>query len=653
MRGNIILLLVVMIPIAAAFLAYLAGRRSDKLRNFTVLIATALTFGICCYLAYGVWQNKSYTLSIPDFCGMGLHLTLDGFRALYCAIASFMWLMTAVFSTEYFEQSSKRHSDRNRYYLFNLLTCGMTLGVLMAADFFTMFIFFEMMSFASYPMVAHEEDVNALRAAGTYLAVAVFGGMVMLMGMFILFATVGTLEISALKGVIGSIGEVNDKRIYLAGALMLVGFGAKAGVFPLHIWLPKAHPVAPAPASALLSGMLTKTGVFGVIAISCSMFSGDMSWGIPLFVLGIVTMFLGAVLALFSVDLKRTLACSSVSQIGFIIVGIAMQSILGVHNAIAIRGTVLHMLNHSMIKLILFMSAGVIYMNAHELNLNDLRGCGRGKPLLTVVFLLGALSIAGIPGTSGYISKTLLHESIVEGIHMLGVGTAGSLLQAGEILFVVTGGLTVAYMCKMLVTIFVEKGLNNGKKQKKYIGKMCALALALPAMLLFASGTFTKFAEGIAEFAEGFMYGHAPEHAVRYFEWMNLKGAVYSVTVGVVVYVFICCGLLRKQKDGTHMHVDAWPSKLDLENLLYRPLVNVVLSIFIFLARLLAPFGARGAGRFYEKYYYLFNPLNPQEKTAAAKHTPAVSFSFGLLLLGVGVCAMLVFAALSAVLYLS
>ena len=656
MRGNILLLLVVLIPTAAAFIAYMAGRRGTNLRNFTVFIAVAMTFGMSCYLAYGVWQNKSYTLSIPDFCGMGLHLTLDGFRALYCVIASLMWLMTAVFSFEYFERSNKRHGDSNhnlklnRYYLFNLLTLGVTLGVLMAADFFTMFIFFEIMSLTSYPMVAHEEDERAIRAAETYLAVAVFGGMVMLMGIFILYSTVGTLEISALKGVIGAIGEANDKKIYLAGALMLVGFGAKAGVFPLHIWLPKAHPVAPAPASAILSGMLTKTGVFGVIAISCNMFLGEVSWGIPLFVLGIVTMLLGAILALLSVDLKRTLACSSVSQIGFIIVGIAMQSVLGTHNALAVRGTVLCMLNHSMIKLILFMSAGVIYMNTHKLKLNDMRGYGRGKPLLTAVFLLGALSIAGIPGTSGYISKTLLHESIIEGIHMLDAGTAHSFLQIGEILFVITGGLTVAYMCKLFITIFIEKGSDNSKKKEKYISKLSTVALALPTVLLLVTGIMTKFAEGIAEFAESFMYGHAPEYAIRYFEWINLKGAVFSVAIGAAVYMLICRGLLRKQQDGTHIYMDAWPSKLDLENLLFRPFVNIVLSIFIFLARLLAPFGAGGAGRFYEKYYYLFNPPNPQEKTAAAKHAPAVSFSFGLLLLGVGICVVLVFEALSAVL---
>ena len=174
---------------------------------------------------------------------------------------------------------------------------------------------------------------------------------------------------------------------------MLFGFGAKAGAFPLHIWLPKAHPVAPAPASALLSGILTKTGIFGILILSCHLFIYDRTWGILIFTIGVLTMFGGALLAVFSVDLKRTLACSSMSQIGFIMVGIGILALLSDKNLLsgilsdtvshmedplevlhAVYGTFLHMVNHSLIKLVLFMAAGVIFMNTHALDLNEIRG---------------------------------------------------------------------------------------------------------------------------------------------------------------------------------------------------------------------------------------------------------------------------------------
>ena len=260
--------------------------------------------------------------------------------------------------------------------------------------------------------VVQDERRESLRAGETYLAIAVMGGLVMLMGLMMLYDLCGTLMIDELKFVTAL--YAGTRRLYVTGGLILFGFAAKAGAFPLHIWLPKAHPVAPAPASALLSGVLTKAGIYGIIVISCEIFRFDLAWGTLILILGVITMFLGALLALFSVDLKRTLACSSVSQIGFILIGIGMQDLLGNESMLAARGTLLHMVNHSMIKLCLFMAAGVVYMNMHALNLNDIRGFGRKKPLLNAIFLMGALGIGGIPLWNGYISKTLLHEAIVE-----------------------------------------------------------------------------------------------------------------------------------------------------------------------------------------------------------------------------------------------
>ena len=282
---------------------------------------------------------------------MGLHFELDGFRLIYLAVALLMWSVSGVFSLEYMAHYKKK----GQYYLFFQATFFATAGVFLSADFYTTFIFFEIMSFTSYVWVAFDEKKESLRAAQTYLAVAVIGGMVMLMGMFLLYDLCGTLRFDELKTAAGEILSGSKRvRLYAAGGLLLFGFGAKAGCFPLHIWLPKAHPVAPAPASALLSGILTKTGIFGIIVVSFGLFGADRGWGFFIACLGLITMFLGALLALFSVNLKRTLACSSVSQIGFILTGIGMGCLLqaaGEDNSLAVRGAFLHMLNHSLFKL--------------------------------------------------------------------------------------------------------------------------------------------------------------------------------------------------------------------------------------------------------------------------------------------------------------
>ncbi|MBR4138421.1 MAG: sodium:proton antiporter, partial [Lachnospiraceae bacterium] len=265
------------------------------------------------------------TYEIMNLCGQGLFLKVDGFRLIYCCIALFMWSVSLLFSKEYFAH----YSHKVRYYGFLLLTMFATLGVFLSADLFTMFIFFEVMSLSSYVWVAQEETEEALKAGVTYLAIAVIGGMVMLMGLFLFNSAVGTLRMDEIYGAVQSVWDEKSTQIYVSGFCMLFGFGAKAGMFPLHFWLPKAHPVAPAPASALLSGILTKCGVFGILVLTAEVFVHNDIWGSVILTLGVLGMFAGAVLAVFSINLKRTRACSSVSQIGFILVGVGMQCFLG------------------------------------------------------------------------------------------------------------------------------------------------------------------------------------------------------------------------------------------------------------------------------------------------------------------------------------
>ena len=574
---------IVFMPIIGALLSYMLGRKSKNGRDWFVKIVAVAEFVLTVLLVMNLENSMGDVISLPGICGMGLHFTVDGFRAIYAAIAAFMWMMTSIFSTEYFGH----YRNRNRYYLFQLVTLGATEAIFLSADLYTTFIFFEVMSMASYVWVAQDERKESLRAGATYLAVAVIGGLVMLMGLFLLYFQAGTLEISKLYE------ACQGKDVYVAAACLFFGFGAKAGAFPLHIWLPKAHPVAPAPASALLSGILTKTGVFGILVISCQILLHDAMWGSFVLIIGLITMFLGAVLAVFSIDFKRTLACSSVSQIGFILVGVGMQGLLGEENALAVRGTFLHMMNHSMFKLVLFMVAGVIFMNLHKLDLNEIRGFGRKKPLLACIYLMGALGIGGVPLWSGYISKTLLHESIVEYIHGLEAGhfaTSMFLLEDVKIfewIFLISGGLTIAYMCKLFVAVFVEKNCDQEvqksyEEKKSYMNISSTLALGSSAILILVFGAFPgSTMDKLADMSQSFMGLSYAGHKVHYFTWTNLKGSVISIVIGAAVYLVIVRGwMMKKQEDGSRIYVNRWSNFFDLENTVYRPvLLNVIPSI--------------------------------------------------------------------------
>ena len=584
MEIAILIYLMVFMPMGAAFVSYLIGRKSKTARDYFVSGIAILEFVLTLLLVMADVGHEGTVVYVPEVCGMGLSFTVDGFRVLYAAIACFMWMCTSVFSKEYFAH----YRNRNRYYLFQLLTLGATAGIFLSGDLYTTFIFFEIMSISSYVWVAHDETAPSMRAAATYLAVAIIGGLTLLMGLFMLYTQTGTLVISDLYE------ACQGKNVYPACLCMLVGFGAKAGAFPLQIWLPKAHPVAPAPASALLSGILTKTGIFGVLVISCQILLHDAVWGAFILVIGLITMFLGALLAVFSIDFKRTLACSSVSQIGFILVGVGMQGLLGEHNEIAIRGTVLHMVNHSLFKLVLFMAAGVIYMNIHKLDLNDIRGFGRKKPLLKFIYLMGALGIGGIPLWSGYISKTLLHESMVEYIHELEGGhildSIFSLhtMENFEWIFLISGGMTIAYMTKLYVAVFVEKNKDAAVQEKydamkKYISPVSAIVLAGAAAIFPIMGALPHMTmDVLADMSEGFMgWDHAGHH-VDYFTWVNLKGSVISIAIGVLLYFGVIRTLLMKKcSDGSHEYINAWWKYMDLEDYFYRPvLLKLLPTVF-------------------------------------------------------------------------
>lgn len=569
MSENSMLAILVFYPFLGALAVWLAGRKKEEARDYLADFVAISEFALMlvCFVQNieGGRVLAYYEYEIPEICGFGLHFVLEGFRYVYGLIAAFMWMMTTILSREYL----KHHANRNRFYLFLLLTLGATMGVFLSADLYTTFVFFEIMSFTSYVWVAQEETKEALQAAATYLAVAIIGGLVMLMGIFLLYHELGTLRMDELLYA----AEIYDKKslLYGAGICLLVGFGAKAGAFPLHIWLPKAHPAAPAPASALLSGILTKTGVFGMLVVSSSLFWHDLAWGELMLGIGVITMFLGALLAVFSIDFKRTLACSSMSQIGFIMVGIGMQGMLGEHNGLAVHGTLLHMVNHSLIKLVLFMAAGVIFMNTHALDLNEIRGFGRKKPLLKGIFLIGALAIGGIPFFGGYISKTLLHESIVE-------YGGGSLMQFVEVVFLCSGGLTIAYMTKIFVAVFVEKNAEEAKQKyydskTRYMNGESGFALTASAVVLFLWGLFPHtLMDKAAMLGEEFMNYMPTEgsvHEVAYFSLTNLKGALISIVFGVLVYLFVVRKLLMR----SGAYVDRWPKWLDVENLLYRPVL--------------------------------------------------------------------------------
>ena len=564
-----LVLLLVFAPFAGALISYMTGLKNEKARDWFVILFTLLELAAAVAAAYRYHAGAAW--QYPGFLVYGLSFKADGFRVVYAVVTALMWAGTTLFAPEYFRHERE---GLNRYWLFVLMTLGATEGVMLSGDLMTSFIFFEILSFTSFTWVIHEQTKEAVRAGYTYLFIAVIGGLVLFMGLALLADTAGTLSFADLKEAAAACPD--KARIRAAGLCILLGFGAKAGMFPVHVWLPKAHPVAPSPASALLSGVLTKVGIYGILMTSLTALTGDSVFGGIVLAAGLITMVLGAVLGVFSVNLKRTLACSSMSQIGFILTGIGMMILLGAAGSeegaeVAMSGLMLHMVNHSLIKLTLFMAAGVVVMNLHTLTLDEIRGFGRNKGMLKLAFALGALGISGVPLMNGYLSKTLLHEGIVEGIHH--IHAISGWLKAAEWIFLFSGGLTFCYMLKLFICIFAEKNADeerqrNFDENRRCMNPLSTLAIVGSSLLcpLLGQPFITKRLAALMT-GSGWIMHFKP------FTLENLKGSAISLAIGAAVYLLAVRGLLKK--DGHYANY--WPAGLDLEDRIYRPLLVKVL----------------------------------------------------------------------------
>jgi len=467
---SVLPLLLVAVPLAGAVLAAAVGKR-ESLRNLLAACFSLGTLGLAIALAVRVLAGSKLSFDFGGFISLpgvfAFRLEVDGLGAVFALLASIAWAAAMIHLADY----SWHEERRTRFYFWMLFSQAMTLGVFLAPDFFTLYIFFELMGLAGYMLVGHNQTAQARAAATKYIYLAVMGGLSLLGGIFLYFYYAGTL------GFTPAAGSAYLEAPFRIGAivLFLVGFGVKAGMVPLHVWLPDAHPAAPSPASAILSGVMIKTGAYGIIRVVMAFFTSPpaaeaapaahgaaaatvggishsvQTLGFAVIWLGLLTMFVGMVLAMFQSDIKRTLAYSSVSQMGYILLGIGCAGYLGTEGAMGLSGAIYHVLNHGLFKACLFLAAGSILFRVHELNMFKLGGLWRKMPLTTLFWCIAALGIMGIPLCNGFVSKTLLHDAILESGRL--AGHAGNLGSAGwfslvEWIFIITSGGTICYILK-------------------------------------------------------------------------------------------------------------------------------------------------------------------------------------------------------------
>ena len=326
-------------------------------------------------------------------------LRTDEPARLFCALTALIFMLVGIYSSSYM----RHEGNEERFHMFYLIVLGMLMGFGFSGNLTTLYLFLEMATLSSVPLVPHSMKKEAVAAAFKYLYYSIAGTSLALVGFFFIYTYGATLEFA--PGGILDAQKIagQEKHMLTATLLTVVGFGAKAGMFPLHAWLPVAHPVAPSPASAILSGVITKIGVFAVLRFTYYLIGADFirgTWAQTAWIsLALFTVVMGSLLAFREPELKRRLAYSSISQVSYILFG------LGTLTAGGLIGALLHTVFHSIAKNALFLIAGAIILKTHKTGVADLRGIGNQMPVTLGCFTLLAVTLAGIPPASGFTSK--------------------------------------------------------------------------------------------------------------------------------------------------------------------------------------------------------------------------------------------------------
>lgn len=468
------LLFPMLLPILAGIVILFSKeiKKNLKLLNNTSIavmaVETLLVF-------WALFEGGSFTLwNLTSTISVAFNI--DGISRLFTALTVVVWLLVGIFATSYM---SHEH-EQSRFFGFYLILEGVLVGLDFSANLITLYIFFELMTLTSLPLVLHERTKEAVMAGLKYLFYSVAGAFLALFGIFFLASVTGDLTFTA-GGVLSAGALAGKEGIFLAAiCCMIIGFGAKAGMFPLHGWLPTAHPVAPAPASAVLSGVITKFGVLAIIRVVYFIVGADAIRGTWVqtvwIVLSLLTVFMGSMLAYKEKVFKKRLAYSTVSQVSYIMFGLSLL------HPVAFVGALSHVIFHSMIKNCLFLSAGSIIVKTGWTKVKDMKGLGRILPVTLTCYTAASLALIGIPPFSGFVSKWYLASGAL-------ASGAGVWAVAGPIILLISALLTAGYLLPITIDGFFpgHDFDESSLEQFKSKGKEQSLLMLIPLVLLGAA----------------------------------------------------------------------------------------------------------------------------------------------------------------------
>lgn len=488
MNASIMMLAAVFFPILLGIILLLVPEISSRNRLLGIVGAGLAITGSLAFFALRSGGAGVRLLNFGD--KLEIYFRLDNMGRIYMVIVMLIWILAGFYSFEYM----KHEKEEKRYFGFYLMMFGVLLALSFAGNMVTYYLFYELMTLLSMPLVMHSKTREAIMGGLKYLFYSLCGAYMVLMGLFFLSKYATTFHFTA-GGVLNrELVAGNEKMLLIVVFFMILGFGVKAGMFPMHAWLPTAHPVAPAPASAVLSGLIVKAGVLGAVRTVYFLFGADFirgTWVQTVWIsLTLVTIFMGSMLAYREKVMKKRLAYSTVSQVSYILFGLALLQTQ------AMTGALLHAVFHAFIKSALFLSAGAIIYKTGKTDVDDMTGIGKEMPVTIWCYTFASLALIGIPPASGFISKWYLAEGA------LSSGT-GIFTWLGPVVLLISALLTAGYLLPITVKGFLPGAdFDYENLQKKEPNLWMIIPLIILTVLSVGLGIFPN---PLTEFMQGFV----------------------------------------------------------------------------------------------------------------------------------------------------
>jgi multicomponent Na+:H+ antiporter subunit D len=473
----------------SALAALLILRLDDRpnLREGCTLLAAVAKLGLVASMLPAALRGAPLQTTLFTILpGVPLQLRADAYGVAFAIIASALWLLTSIYSIGYM-RALDEHAQ-TRYFASFALSLSSTIGVALAANVLTLYVFYEILTFATYPLVVHKESAEAIEAGRKYLIYTLGAGVGILVAAAGIYQITGTLDLRA--GGIAGLSQAGPWTLQVLFWALIAGFGVKAALVPLHGWLPTAM-IAPTPVSALLHAVaVVKSGVFGCVRVVLFVFSPLLLARIgaadALAYLAAVTILFGSVVALAQDNLKIRLAYSTISQLSYIVLGACLLTPDGM------VGSVLHLANHALLKITLFFCAGAIYVGTGCERVSELAGIGRRMPWTMSAFAIGALGLAGVPPLNGFVSKWYLCLGSLEARH---AGLAAVLI--------VSGLLNIAYFFPIVYSAFFQPSDAFSRREEAPATLLVPLLLTAVASLVLgiwpnAGAQLWQLARGVA-----------------------------------------------------------------------------------------------------------------------------------------------------------